>query len=176
MIYKLTGLLRSSPIEGRTLSNWLRDDVIKGIAVHLISNGVTFAEDNNVPSKKPELGYIRSISSTVCDGYTQVVIDFEWDGCRYPIVSKVSHADIVGAGYEKKRRWIPVDEAKPELIPNTAGTAYSDAVNCLTSGRKVITAIWDGTDFIGDAEFWEAEDETITHWCPVLLPLPKEGE
>lgn len=77
------------------------------------------------------------------------------------------------------QRWIPVDEAKPKLIPNTAGTAYSDAVNALTSGRKVITAIWDGTDFIGDAEFWEAEDEIITHWTPVLLPLPeppKEGE
>ena len=70
------------------------------------------------------------------------------------------------------QRWIPVDEAKPKLIPNTAGTAYSDAVNALTSGRKVITAIWDGTDFIGDAEFWEAEDEIITHWTPVLLPLP----
>lgn len=72
------------------------------------------------------------------------------------------------------QRWIPVDEAKPELIPNTAGTAYSDAVNCLTSGRKVITAIWDGTDFIGDAEFWDAENEIITHWTPVLLPLPEE--
>lgn len=47
MIYKLAGLLRSSPIEGRTLSNWLRDDVIKGIAVHLIEHGVTLATDND---------------------------------------------------------------------------------------------------------------------------------
>ena len=69
--------------------------------------------------------------------------------------------------------WIPVTERLPELIPCNAGTAYSEAVNVLTTGRKVITAIWNGTDFIGDAEFWEAEDEEITHWTPVLLPLPQ---
>lgn len=76
------------------------------------------------------------------------------------------------------QEWIPVTERLPDLIPSNAGTAYSEAVNVLTSGRKVITAIWDGTDFIGDAEFWEAEDEEITHWTPVLLPLPQppEGE
>ncbi len=70
-------------------------------------------------------------------------------------------------------RWIPVEERKPDLFPCSAGTAYSEAVNVLTSGHKVITAIWDGTDFIGDAEFWEAGDEVITHWTPVLLPLPE---
>lgn len=100
--------------------------IVERIADTLIANGVTFAEDINVPTK-----------------------------------------------------WIPVSERLPDTIPNTAGTAYSDAVNALTSGRKVITAIWDGTDFIGDAAFWDAEDEIITHWTPVLLPLPeppKEGE
>ena len=52
------------------------------------------------------------------------------------------------------------------------------AVNVLTSGRKVITAIYDGTDWIGQFGFWDAEGEEITHWTPVLLPLPeppKEG-
>lgn len=76
-------------------------------------------------------------------------------------------------------RWIPVTERLPKLIPCNAGTAYSEAVNVLTSGRKVLTAIWDGIDFICDARFWEAEGEKITHWTPVLLPLPeppKEGE
>lgn len=74
---------------------------------------------------------------------------------------------------QEKRRWIPVTEQLPKLIPCSAGTAYSEAVNVLTSGRKVLTAIWDGTDFIADADFWDAEDEEITHWTPVLLPLPK---
>lgn len=72
------------------------------------------------------------------------------------------------------QQWIPVGERTPDLIPCDAGTAYSEAVNVLTSGRKVLTAIWDGIEFIGDAEFWEAENEEITHWTPVLLPLPKE--
>lgn len=77
-------------------------------------------------------------------------------------------------GTAEKPRWISVEESLPKLVPCTAGTAYSNAVNALTSGRKVITAIWDGTDFIGDAAFWEAEDEVITHWAPVLLPLPPQ--
>ena len=70
-------------------------------------------------------------------------------------------------------RWIPVTERLPDLIPCSAGTGYSEAVNVLTSGRKVLTAIWDGEDFIADADFWDAEGEEITHWTPVLLPLPK---
>lgn len=72
--------------------------------------------------------------------------------------------------------WIPVSERLPETIPCDAGTAYSEAVNVLTAGRKVLTAIWDGLDFIADAEFWEAEGEEITHWAPVPLPLPKSPE
>ena len=68
--------------------------------------------------------------------------------------------------------WIPVTERLPDLIPCGAGSSYSEAVNVLTSGRKVLTAIWDGTEFIADADFWDAEGEDITHWTPVLLPLP----
>ena len=74
------------------------------------------------------------------------------------------------------QEWISVDERLPDLIPCNAGTAYSEAVNVLTSGRKVLTAIWDGTDFIADANFWDADGEEITHWTPVLLPLPPKGE
>lgn len=70
------------------------------------------------------------------------------------------------------QRWIPVAEKLPDLIPCRAGTAYSEAVNILTSGRKVLTAIWNGEDFIADAAFWDAEGEEITHWSPVHLPLP----
>lgn len=75
--------------------------------------------------------------------------------------------------YIDKHRWIPVTERTPDLIPCDAGTAYSEAVNVLTSGRKVFTAIWDQHGMIADAEFWEAEEEEITHWTPVLLPLPE---
>ena len=71
------------------------------------------------------------------------------------------------------QRWIPVTEDLPKLILCGAGTAYSEAVNVLTDGRKVLTAIWNGSYWICDAEFWDAEFEEITHWTPVLLPLPK---
>lgn len=74
---------------------------------------------------------------------------------------------------EQERRWIPVTERLPNLIPCDAGTAYSEAVNVLTSGHKVLTAIWDGFEWECDAEYWDAEDEEITHWTPVLLPLPE---
>ena len=74
---------------------------------------------------------------------------------------------------QEERRWIPVTERLPKLIPSCAGTAYSEAVNVLTSGNKVLTAIWDGTGFIADAEFWDAEGEAITHWTPGLVPLPE---
>ena len=52
------------------------------------------------------------------------------------------------------QQWIPVTEELPKLIPCSAGTEYSEAVNVLTSGRKVITAIWDGTNWIGPFGFW----------------------
>jgi hypothetical protein len=70
-------------------------------------------------------------------------------------------------------KWIAVKERFPDLVPCSAGTAYSEAVNVLTTGRKVLTAIWNGSYWICDAEFWEAEFEEITHWTPVLLPLPE---
>lgn len=71
------------------------------------------------------------------------------------------------------QEWISIKDRLPELIPCNAGTAYSEAVNVLTDGRKVMTAIWDGTTFLCDADYWEAWDEKITHWTPVLLPLPE---
>ena len=88
-------------------------------------------------------------------------------------VSPESAADLFISNGVTVQKWIPVSERLPDLVPCNAGTAYSEAVNVLTSGRKVLTAIWDGTDFIADAEFWEAEGEEITHWTPVLLPLPE---
>ena len=101
----------------------------------------------------------------------------EAEVCFMPHVF-ASMADHLIANGVTVQQWIPVSERLPNTIPCGAGTAYSEAVNVLTAGRKVLTAIFDGTDFIADAEFWEAEGEEITHWTPVLLPLPeppKEG-
>ena len=88
-------------------------------------------------------------------------------------------ADRIIAHGVTVQEWVSVKDRLPKLIPCSVGTAYSEAVNVLTSGRKVLTAIWDGTNFIADADFWDAEGEEITHWTPVLLPLPetaKEGQ
>jgi hypothetical protein len=70
-------------------------------------------------------------------------------------------------------RWIPVTERLPDLIPCSAGTGYSEAVNVLTSGRKVMAAVWDGVDWLCAMDYWGAWGEVITHWTPVLLPLPE---
>ena len=87
-------------------------------------------------------------------------------------VVEASDMAIAALREQAERRWIPVTERLPDLIPCCAGSLYSEAVNVLTSGRKVLTAIWDGTEFMADADFWDAEGEEITHWTPVLLPLP----
>lgn len=101
----------------------------------------------------------------------------ELNGCpmteEWKMTIDVCSIAIEAIKAHEERRWIPVTERMPKLIPCSAGTAYSEAVNVLTSERKVLTAIWDGTDFIADADFWDAEDEEITHWKPVLLPLPE---
>ena len=87
--------------------------------------------------------------------------------------------ELIGEGVRLEEKqatsdgWISVKDRLPDTIPCSAGTAYSEAVNVLTDGRKVLTAIWDGTEFIADADFWDAEGEKITHWTPVLLPLPE---
>lgn len=76
--------------------------------------------------------------------------------------------------YTPAPQWIPVTEHLPYRIPCNAGTAYSEAVIVLTSGRKVMVGVWDGTDWIVPFDFWEAWGEEITHWMP-LPKLPKEA-
>ena len=90
-----------------------------------------------------------------------------------PCLLKAIDFAVAALREQEGRRWIPVTEQLPKLVPCRAGTAYSEAVNALTSGRKVITAIYDGTDWIGPFGFWDADGEEITHWTPVLLPLPE---
>ena len=91
----------------------------------------------------------------------------------YAKLARVALANIRHVPDTDFGKWIPVDERKPATEKFPDDKEYSEAVNVLTSGNKVITAIWNGADFIGDGEFWGAENETITHWTPVLLPLPE---
>lgn len=72
-----------------------------------------------------------------------------------------------------KTDWISVKERLPETIPCSAGTRYSEAVIVLTSERKVVEAVYDGTDFIGPFDYWECMGEEVTHWMP-LPELPDE--
>lgn len=77
---------------------------------------------------------------------------------------------------KEENRWIPVTEKTPELIPCNAGTAYSEAVVTLTSNRKIVAAVFDGTQFFGAYNYWECEpNEIVTHWKSVL-PLPEYKE
>lgn len=138
------------------------------IADHLIANGVTVQTED----EQRNTYTVQEIETLQLEAY-----DLGADSVLHNRFG-LSWDDAAGLRKEIARlqvatKWIPVTESLPALIPCGAGTAYSEAVNILTSGRKVLTAIWDGTDFVADAEFWEAEGEEITHWTPVLLPLPK---
>ena len=77
---------------------------------------------------------------------------------------------------EKMPQWIPVTERLPDTIPCDAGTAYSEAVNVLTDGRKVLTAIWNGLHWICDAEFWDAEFEEIRKYIRFVDGMILLGE
>lgn len=80
---------------------------------------------------------------------------------------------------ENQLQWIPVGEKLPDLIPCNAGNGhgYSEAVQICTDGKKVLTAIYSDLGWIFDRGFWEAWDETVTHWRPVVgnLPWAEEG-
>lgn len=79
----------------------------------------------------------------------------------------------------ERLRWRSVEEELPELIPCNAGDGhgYSEAVQICTNGKKVLTAVYSHEGWIFARGFWEAWDEEITHWRPVVgnLPWAKEG-
>lgn len=102
---------------------------------------------------------------------TEAIRKFMATATSTPLVGFIT--DHLIANGVTVQRWIPVDERLPETVPCSAGTAYSEAVNVLTDGRKVLTAIWNGERFLCDADYWEAWGEKITHWTPVLLPIPE---
>lgn len=174
---------------------WMQGDV-NNLASYLLANGVRL-ENMQATSDKTSDESKRIVElETALVEREKVVIQLrkQWQDAEMHICTMCGHFahkrdggivygnrncdEIAGYPYcaEKFTPWIPVAVRLPDTVPCDAGTAYSEAVNVLTSGRKVLTAIWDGTDFIADAEFWEAENEEITHWTPVPLPLPAMRE
>lgn len=63
--------------------------------------------------------------------------------------------------------WISVADGLPETIACNAGTCYSEAVVVWTTGKKAMVAVFDGEDFLCDADYWDAEGEEISHWMPL---------
>lgn len=97
-----------------------------------------------------------------------------FDEAKSDVMQVIDEQKTVDAAELLRYQWISVEERLPELIPCSAGTAYSEAVVVLTSGKKAMIAIWDGVDFICAANYWDAEGEQITHWMP--LPEPPEED
>ena len=71
-------------------------------------------------------------------------------------------------------QWVPVSESLPETVAMSNGRAYSEAVVTLTNEKKLVIAVYDGIDFVGDYDFWDCNGEHVTHWMPLPEP-PKEG-
>lgn len=65
--------------------------------------------------------------------------------------------------------WISVKERMPETVTGITGTKYSDAVVVLTEDRTAEAAVWNGKKWIGAFDYWETDENTVTHW----MPLPK---
>lgn len=119
-----------------------------------------------MPDVREKLVELRGVlGKSVCWGYDDIT-DVEYINYEETAKNLIANGVII-------QRWIPVTERLPELIPSNAGKAYSEAVNVCTNGRKVMVAVWDGIDWLCDMDYWEAWGETITHWTPVILPLPQ---
>lgn len=84
--------------------------------------------------------------------------------------------DHITREWEKDRKrakncqWVSVDERLPETIQGNGGVNYSEALIVWTSGKKIVTAIFDGENFLGDFSVWEAEDEDILYWMQPPIP------
>ena len=134
------------------------------------SKQLVLTEQEAIAKAEQELSTSRYIAECTRNPGMRAIHDKRCSWLSVIVSLAKKSAAVDGATVQE---WISVDERKPDLIPCGAGTAYSEAVNVLTDGRKVLTAIWNGSYWICDAEFWDAEFEEITHWAPVLLPLPQ---
>ena len=70
--------------------------------------------------------------------------------------------------------WISVKDKLPLTLPCVPGSdaEYSEAVIVITEDRIAVTAVWNGKEWIGDFDYWEAT-EPVTHWMPLpKLPTP----
>lgn len=95
--------------------------------------------------------------------------------------ANTTHAQLSAEVIEEllaQLRWVPVGERLPDLIPCSAspGHGYSEAVQICTAGKKVLTAVYSHKGWLFDKGFWDAWDETVTHWRPVVGNLPWAGE
>lgn len=94
-------------------------------------------------------------------------------GTKGVVAATISDCQRVISAMDDDSGWIPVSDRKPDLIPCKSGAEFSEVVMILTSGRKVMEAVWDGVCWTGPFGFWEAWGEKVTHWMP-LPELPKE--
>ena len=71
--------------------------------------------------------------------------------------------------------WISVKDKLPLALPCVPGSdaEYSEAVIVITEERIAVTAVWNGKEWIGDFDYWEADEKSVTHWMPLpKLPTP----
>ena len=127
----------------------------------------------SVPTEKGELMDLKAKLVELLDNFHRDLSPFAGNEKLFVVDDNIEQAEYLISHGVTVQEWISVKDRLPDTIPCSAGTAYSEAVNVLTDGRKVLTAIWNGTTFLCDADYWEAWGEKITHWTPVLLPLPQ---
>lgn len=120
-------------------------------------------------------GHCRKIECRNCEHFTTLAYCKDNIVADHLLANGVTFATDINVGSKlfgnsEQFKWISVEDRLPDLIPCSAGTAYSEAVIIWTSGRKALIGVFDGDDFLCAADYWEAEDEEITHWMP--LPEP----
>ena len=93
---KLVEILKQAPFEGKVLDEWWWEEKIKGIADHLISNGVTVQKwipvDDRLPEEKVDCFVNYQHAYCYNDDYWAIGICF-YDGEKFQLnpAYKVTH-------------------------------------------------------------------------------------